>query len=158
MAKLVTERCAVNEPLYDTDPRTGDSVEIFYADSVLANSFGTRPGWFWWSCGRGFLPDRAPTGPFPTSYAAYRDTPASLKSTAQFGKRPCSTQAITQVLGTQRAGCPASVGRSSHLERAAAMLASIESERVGANTARPGSPRAYPMLTRRNVVPSNTPK
>ena len=39
------------EPLYNIDPQTGASVEIFYADRVLATSFGTRgEGWFWWSC------------------------------------------------------------------------------------------------------------
>jgi len=76
------------EPLYDIDPRTGDTVEIFHADSALAKSFGTRPGWFWWSCRRGSLPDGLVTGPFPTSYAAYRDTPGSPKSVAPFGKRP----------------------------------------------------------------------
>jgi hypothetical protein len=88
MAKLVTshsDRCAVNEPLYDVDPRTGDTVEIFHADSALAKSFGTRPGWHWWSCRRGFLPDRQPTGPFPTSYAAYRNMLGGPKS--NFGKR-----------------------------------------------------------------------
>jgi hypothetical protein len=94
MAKLVTvERCSVEEPLYDIDPRTGDSIEIFYADSALAKSFGTRPGWHWWSCRSGSLPDRLPTGPFPTSYAAYRDTPGSPKSVAHFGKRPSCQQA-----------------------------------------------------------------
>ena len=31
------------EPLYeDIDPRTGASIEVFYADRVLAGSFGTR--------------------------------------------------------------------------------------------------------------------
>jgi len=68
-----TGRRSILEPLYDIDPRTGASVEIFYADRVLAKSFGTRPGWFWWSCRRGFLPDGLPTGPFATSYAAYRN-------------------------------------------------------------------------------------
>ena len=29
------------EPLYDIDPQTGASVEIFYADRALAMSFGT---------------------------------------------------------------------------------------------------------------------
>ena len=61
-----------HEPLYDVDPRTGAAIEVFYADQALAKSFGTRPGWFWWSCRRGFLPDGQPTGPFGTSYAAYR--------------------------------------------------------------------------------------
>jgi hypothetical protein len=97
MPKLVAlERCSVEEPLYDVDPNSGDSVEVFYADDVLAKSFGTRPGWFWWRCRRGSLPDGLVTGPFPTSYAAYRDTPGSPKTVAQFGKRPCTTLAGTQ--------------------------------------------------------------
>jgi hypothetical protein len=62
------------EPLYDIDPQTGASVEIFYADYALATSFGMhRAGWFWWACQPGCLPDRPPTGPFATSYAAYRN-------------------------------------------------------------------------------------
>src|SRR5579862_7338114 len=75
-----------HEPLYDVDPRTGDTVEIFYADGALAKSFGTRSGWFWWSCRSGSLPDGL-SGPFPTSYAAYHDTPGSPKPAAHFGKR-----------------------------------------------------------------------
>jgi len=68
------ERCAAHEPLYDIDPRTGASVEVFYADDVLAESFGMRgAGWVWWSCQPGHLPDGPPTGPFDTSYLAYRD-------------------------------------------------------------------------------------
>ena len=108
MAKLVTphlEQRAVDEPLYDIDPRTGDTVEIFYADTALAKSFGTRPGWHWWSCRRGFSPNDQPKGPFSSSYAAYRDTPGSPKPVARFGKRPCSGLAITQV-GTRLAGGP----------------------------------------------------
>jgi hypothetical protein len=61
------------EPLYESDPLTGTSVEIFYADYALAKSFGRGAGWFWWSCQRGFLPDAEPAGPFATSDAAYRD-------------------------------------------------------------------------------------
>jgi hypothetical protein len=65
---------AAFEPLYDIDPRTGASIEVFYADRVLAESFGTRgAGWCWWTCQPGCLPERPPTGPFATSYAAYRD-------------------------------------------------------------------------------------
>jgi hypothetical protein len=65
------KRRAAYEPLYEIDPRSGASIEVFYADRVLAGSFDTRPGWFWWTCQRGFLPDGPPTGPFATSYAAY---------------------------------------------------------------------------------------
>ncbi len=64
---------AACEPLYDLDPHTGAPIEVFYADRVLATSFGRGTGWFWWICKSGFLPDREPTGPFATSYGAYRD-------------------------------------------------------------------------------------
>ena len=53
MARAVAsnfERRASYEPLYDFDPRTEASVEVFYADQVFAKSFDTRPGWFWWTC------------------------------------------------------------------------------------------------------------
>ena len=39
-----------HEPLYDVNPRTADSIEIFYADEVLAKPFGMRVGYFWWRC------------------------------------------------------------------------------------------------------------
>ena len=67
------KRYTAYEPLYDIDPKTGASVEIFYADRVLAMSFGTRVGWFWWRCTPGSLPEVPPIGPFATSYAAYRN-------------------------------------------------------------------------------------
>jgi hypothetical protein len=65
-------RRARHEPLYDVHPRTGASIEVFYADRTL-ETFGKRgAGWFWWPRRRGFSPDGPATGPFPTSYAAYR--------------------------------------------------------------------------------------
>ena len=67
------KRRAAFEPIYDTNLQTGNSVEIFFADHWLANSFGTQPGWFWWECQCGRLPERPPNGPFGTSYAAYRN-------------------------------------------------------------------------------------
>jgi hypothetical protein len=70
---LELERRAAYEPLYEIDPRTGASIEIFYADQVLAASFGARPGWFWWTCHQHCLPDDLPKGPFATSYMAYGD-------------------------------------------------------------------------------------
>ncbi len=60
------------EPIYDIDPQTGASIEVFYADRALETFGRCGPGWFWWSRRRGFSPDGAPTGPFATSYAAYR--------------------------------------------------------------------------------------
>jgi hypothetical protein len=61
------------EPLYDSDDMTGTTLEVFYADRVLAKSFGIRgAGWCWWSCQSGRLPGQ-PIGPFGTSYRAYCD-------------------------------------------------------------------------------------
>jgi len=72
-------RRAAYEPVYDRDPQTGATIEVFYADRALARSFGASgPGWFWWTWQRGCLPD-APTGPFGTSYGAYRDAALSTK-------------------------------------------------------------------------------
>jgi len=76
MARAVSsnpERRAAFEPLYDFDVRSGATVEIFFADNVLARSFGARSGWFWWRCKPGCVPDTPPTGPFGTSYTTYRD-------------------------------------------------------------------------------------
>jgi hypothetical protein len=68
------KRRAIHEPLYDVDQRTGASVEVFYADRVLAQSFGASgPGWFWWTWQRGCSPDDVPTGPFANSYLAPRN-------------------------------------------------------------------------------------
>ena len=68
------KRLTAYEPLYEIDPQTGDSVEIFYADGAVARTFGTRDaGWFWWTCRSGSLPEGEPSGPFGTSYAAYRN-------------------------------------------------------------------------------------
>jgi hypothetical protein len=67
-----------NEPLYDIDAKTGATVEVFWADSVLARSFGLRgTGWCWWSCQRGCLPGQ-PIGPFGSSYRAYGDALGSF--------------------------------------------------------------------------------
>jgi hypothetical protein len=63
---------AVREPLYDIDPRTGVSIEVFYADRALETFGRCGAGWFWWPRRRGFSPVGSPTGPFATSYAAYR--------------------------------------------------------------------------------------
>ncbi len=60
------------EPLYDVHPRTGSSIEVFYADRTLETFGKGGAGWFWWSRRRGFSPNGAPTGPFATRYAAYR--------------------------------------------------------------------------------------
>ena len=65
-------QCAAHKPLYDIDPRTGASIEVFYADCALETFGRGGAGWFWWSRRRGLSRDGPATGPFSTSYAAYR--------------------------------------------------------------------------------------
>jgi hypothetical protein len=71
MVEQPTER-GNHEPLYDIDPLTGASVEVFYADRTPETFGRCGAGWFWWSRRNGFSPDGPATGPFATSYAAYR--------------------------------------------------------------------------------------
>ena len=59
-------------PLYDVHPQTGAPIEVFYADRSMETFGRCRGGWFWWPRQRGSAPDGRATGPFPTSYAAYR--------------------------------------------------------------------------------------
>ncbi len=80
-------------PLYDIDPQTGASVEVFYADHWLAKSFGApNAGWFYWTCQSGSLPEGEPSGPFTSSYAAYREALGGGK--ILFAKEPFSEQRL----------------------------------------------------------------
>ena len=75
----------VREPLYDTDPRTGATIEVLYADDALAKCFGIRDaGWCHWASQPGSWMPTLPRGPFATRYAAYRD--ASGVKNQLFGK------------------------------------------------------------------------
>jgi hypothetical protein len=59
-------------PLYDINPATGASIEVFYADRTLETFGRGGAGWFWWPRRRGCSPNGPATGPFATSYSAYR--------------------------------------------------------------------------------------
>jgi hypothetical protein len=74
------------EPLYDIHPRTGATIEIFYADRALETFGRGGAGWFWCPRRRGFSPHGPATGPFATCYAAYRD--AVSDGVDCFGLRP----------------------------------------------------------------------
>jgi hypothetical protein len=63
---------ARRESLYDINPQTGVSIEVYYADRSLETFGRSGAGWFWWSRQHGSSPDGPATGPFATSYAAYR--------------------------------------------------------------------------------------
>jgi hypothetical protein len=66
-------QCFAHEPLYDIDPVTCATIEVFYANRELETFGRCGAGWFWCSRQRGFAPEGQPTGPFATSYAAYRN-------------------------------------------------------------------------------------
>jgi hypothetical protein len=74
---------AAHEPLYDIDPRTGVSIEVYYSDRTLETFGQGGAGWFWWPRRRGFSPVGPAAGPFATSYAAYRH--AMKTPTPMFG-------------------------------------------------------------------------
>ena len=68
------------KPLY---AETGASIEVFYSDRTMETFGRAGAGWFWWPRRRGFSPDGPATGPFATSYAAYRHAmtaPAAINS------------------------------------------------------------------------------
>jgi len=66
------KQCARHEPLFDIHPLTGASIEVFYVDRTLETFGRGASGWFCWSRRPGFAPSSPATGPFPTSYSAYR--------------------------------------------------------------------------------------
>lgn len=60
---------------------TGGSFEVFWSSAnspITATTIGQGetplpydPGWYWWACFPGCLPDGEPDGPYRTSYLAY---------------------------------------------------------------------------------------
>jgi hypothetical protein len=68
----VSRQRSAHEPLYDVNPQTGASIEVFYSDRTLETFGRGGAGWFWWSRERGLAPAGLAVGPFPTSYSAYR--------------------------------------------------------------------------------------
>src|SRR5271155_5930367 len=70
--EISTMQCSRQVPLFDIHPLTGTSIEMFFADRALETFGKGGAGWFWWSRQRGSSPEGPATGPFATSYAAYR--------------------------------------------------------------------------------------
>ena len=78
-----------SDPTREDDPYALPNVEVFYVDEFEAaenarlNGNGTndfldcvvadKPGWYWWSCFPGCLPDGDPYGPFDTEQEAITD-------------------------------------------------------------------------------------
>jgi hypothetical protein len=61
-----------HEPLFDINPQTGTTIEVFFADRALETFGWCGSGWFWWARCRGYTPAGPAKGPFATRYAAYR--------------------------------------------------------------------------------------
>jgi hypothetical protein len=64
---------ATTAPFYDVDWVNGRGIEVFFVDHEVARALSGSPGWYWWECYPGCLPEGDAFGPFPTSYRAYRD-------------------------------------------------------------------------------------
>ena len=83
---------AYSNPKRESDPHALPDVEVFYvspkeaawyADKVDNEAaafpcepevfYCTEPGWHWWSCFPGCLPDSDPIGPFATEAEALAD-------------------------------------------------------------------------------------
>jgi hypothetical protein len=64
--------------LFEIDVRSGETIEIFYADTVVAQSFGARGAGFYWRK-RGCSPN-TPSGPFIVCLDAYRNATQSVEA------------------------------------------------------------------------------
>ncbi len=49
------------------------SFEVFHSSDYGHDVEGYSPGWYWWACFPGCLPDGDPVGPFDTPEEAYAD-------------------------------------------------------------------------------------
>jgi len=63
--------------LYEIDPRSGATIEIFYADSAFAQSLGARGAGFYW---RERGSPHVPSGPYIVCLDAYRDATRSVET------------------------------------------------------------------------------
>ena len=62
-----------SDPTREEDPFALPDIEVFQVpeDYQPETEDGTaEPGWYWWSCFPGCLPDSEPTGPFNTEQEA----------------------------------------------------------------------------------------
>lgn len=76
---------AYSNPDREHDPHALPDIEIFYDDADIVNGQArnfdsegnpVEPGWYWWSCFPGCLPDGDPVGPFASYEEALADAQA----------------------------------------------------------------------------------
>ena len=77
---------AYSNPKRASDPHSLPDVEVFYDDSDTVNGHTrnydeegkpVQPGWYWWTCLPGCLPDSSAFGPFKTAKEALADAQES---------------------------------------------------------------------------------
>jgi hypothetical protein len=70
---------AYSDPTREADPHTLPDLEVFEVDDTMikysppAGWKDSEPGWYWWACFPGCLPDCDPVGPFDTEAEALAD-------------------------------------------------------------------------------------
>lgn len=64
---------AYSDPSRSDDPHALPDVEVFYVKEPFAFDGMKDPGWYWWLCFPGCLPDSDPVGPFETEAEALAD-------------------------------------------------------------------------------------
>jgi hypothetical protein len=62
-----------SDPSRENDPHALPDIETFF---VPADAHALEPGWYWWACFPGCLPDGDPVGPFGNEEAAIGDAQA----------------------------------------------------------------------------------
>jgi hypothetical protein len=64
-----------SDPARAMDPHALPDVEVFYRTEAACRVDGWEggPGWYWWSCFPGCLPDGEAMGPFETEAEALAD-------------------------------------------------------------------------------------
>lgn len=68
-----------SDPEREHDEHALPDIEVFQVDETMIRNSppegwkGFEPGWYWWSCFPGCMPDSDPNGPFPSETAALAD-------------------------------------------------------------------------------------
>ena len=61
------------DPARAQDPHALPNAEVFEVTKVGPSSLAGEPGFYWWPCFPGCLPDSDPIGPFQTETEAIKD-------------------------------------------------------------------------------------
>jgi len=64
---------AYSDPTRENDPHALPDLEVWHSGDPQTDSDLDGPGWYYWFCFPGCLPDGDPIGPFATQAAALAD-------------------------------------------------------------------------------------